>query len=92
MASEYIVGLDFGYNVEVGVVHGFVHDDVENESADEEDGGEDEDEEAVAEDFELVIFRDHWRYVYLRLIRFSTFLNINCALLIFAMDRLYIFG
>lgn len=72
MAAPHIVGLQFWHNIEIGVVQGFVHKNVENEGADEEDGGEDEDEQAVAEDFELVIFRDHWRYVCLRLIRFST--------------------
>ncbi len=72
MAPQHIVGLQFGHNIEIGVVQGFVHEDVENEGADEEDGGEDEDEQAVAEYFELVIFRDHWRNVCLGLIRFST--------------------
>lgn len=72
MAAQHIVGLKFGHNIEIGVVQRLVHEDVENECADEEDGGEEEDEQALAEDFELVIFRDHWRNVCLGLIRFST--------------------
>ncbi len=72
MATQHIVSLQFGHNIEIGVVQGFVHEDVENKGADEEDGGEDKDDQAVAEDFELVVFRDHWQNVCLRLIRFST--------------------
>lgn len=65
MASPCVGGLEFWDYVEIGVVEGLVHEDVEDECADEEDGGEDENKEAVSEHFELVILRDHWVVLYL---------------------------
>ena len=60
MTAPCITRLELRDYVEVGVVQGLVHDDVEDKCADKEDGGENEYQETVSEHFELVVFGDHF--------------------------------